>query len=204
MFRTSRCAVPVSTFDLSGTVPRSQTMRASSEPGDEDITTTLRDMYARRPRRVVSATSSSPRGRASTDSLSSGRSPPRSRGRDRYKATRAWLLRLCGFRLDPVDRPPIHPLAKSAWIAKAGCVGGDLIQRTSCTCNQCGLLLLPLCPNGATRLQPRAPPGGTNAARLFALKGRDKGNFGTMASRGASASVRIWELLPQVSPRRNG
>ena len=30
------------------------------------------------------------------------------------------------------------------------------------------------CPKGATRFQPRATPGVTDAARFFALKGRDK------------------------------
>jgi len=114
----------------------------------------------------------------------------------------------CVARISPLipqswHRPPIHPLAKSARIAKAGWAGSDLLQRTSCTCNQPRLSLLPLCPNGATRLQPRAPPGGTDAARSFALKGRDKGDLGTIASRGVSASVRTWKLLPQVSPRRN-
>jgi len=51
ILRTSRCTVPVSTFDRSGTVPRSQTMRTSPLRCAACTHDALVVLYRRRPRR---------------------------------------------------------------------------------------------------------------------------------------------------------
>jgi len=162
-------------------------------------------MHARRPRRVVSATPSSPTGRASTDSVSADRSPPRPRGRDRYKATRAWFLRLCGFRLDPVDRRPVHPLAKSAKIAKAGWLECDVAHPTveSHLCSDSCIL-------NSLRIQLRVSLRSLRLCERLPLKSIERGRalIDSCASSGRvtrinSASSRLCVrmlLKPRVAP----